>query len=392
MLPLKNLLRRKLRSLFALLQIAVAIAAFVAIQGVVEGLRGQFYRLGEVFAFDLVVQARGAASPIFSQITREDAAKAATVPGVAEVSLLRVHFMRSPKLAQPLGFLAMDPGSELMRRHQVVRGRELTKQDTNQILVGEQMAQDLGLDTSALVEGGVQGEPPVLELEGGMRLPVVGVFRSPVSDVPFLSGQAVMQLGWLQRVARGEAHLLFVHREPGARVSDPDDVRPTLAATMALAPAVDAALPRLEAKTIDKFLDTFKQTKLIDDFAKAILFLAALVSGIGVANTMLMSVFDRTREIGLLRAIGWSRLRIVAMIEAEGVLLAVGGGLLGMPLGLLFVRASTLIVKMGWLSVSIDPLLYVEAVGAAMLIGLLGSCYPALRAAYLEPTEALRYE
>ena len=66
MIALRNLLRRRLRSLFALLQISVAIAAFVSIVGVTTGLRGQFYRLGEVFAYDLVVQAAGVPSPIFS--------------------------------------------------------------------------------------------------------------------------------------------------------------------------------------------------------------------------------------------------------------------------------------------------------------------------------------
>ena len=83
MLPLRNVLRRKARSFFAVLQIAVAIAAFVSIVGVTQGLRAQFYRISQVFAFDLIVQARGAASPIFSSFTDEDADKALAVPGVA---------------------------------------------------------------------------------------------------------------------------------------------------------------------------------------------------------------------------------------------------------------------------------------------------------------------
>ena len=73
MLPLRNLMRRKLRSLFCLTQIAVAIAAFVAIVGVTAGLRAQFYSLSQVFAYDIMVQARGASSPpITSKAMRWD--------------------------------------------------------------------------------------------------------------------------------------------------------------------------------------------------------------------------------------------------------------------------------------------------------------------------------
>lgn len=393
MLPLKNLQRRKLRSLFALLQIAVAIAAFVAIFGVVEGLRRQFYRLGEVFAHDLVIQAKGAASPVFSAVTREDAAKIAALPEVGSVSLMRLHFTRLPNIDQPVGILAIDPGSELAKRNTIVRGRALEPGDTTQILMGEAMARDLKIDVSPLLEnaGGVQGDPPKLETESGLVYEVVGVFRSPIEDVKFLSGQAFMNLEHLLS-AGGQPHMAFAHLKPGVQISDPDLVPPALEATAKVAPAVEAAVPRIKAGTIETFMDSFKQAKLIDQFATAVLMLAALVSGIGVANTMLMSVFDRTREIGLLRAVGWSRLRIVAMIEAEGVLLALGGGLAGAPLGWLMIQAATQQVKLGWLDVSIDPVLYVKAVGVAVLIGLVGSAYPAVRAAYLEPTEALRYE
>ena len=385
-------MRRKLRSLFALLQIAVAIAAFVSIVGVTQGLRGQFYRLGEVFAHDLVVQVDGAASPIFSAVTRDDAEQLLAIPEVQAVSLIRLHFMRAPNLAQPIGFLGLDPESEAMARHEIVRGRGLRKEDTKAILVGEVMAEDLGIDTSALVPGGIEGAAPTLTMESGLTFEVVGVFRSPLQDVPFLSGQGLVNLQWLLDVSKGQPHMAFLHLKPGSRLTDPDDVKAALRETARVAPKVKEALPRLAGKSMDQFLDSFKQAELIDKFALAVLFLAALVSGIGVANTMLMSVFDRTREIGLLRAVGWSRARIVTMIELEGVLLSLGGGILGAPLGWLLIKAASLLVQLGWLSVSIDPVLYLEAVAVATGIGLIGSAYPAVRAAYLEPTEALRYE
>lgn len=381
MLPLRNVLRRKARSLFAVLQIAVAIAAFVSIVGVTKGLRSQFYRISQVFAFDLIVQARGAASPIFSSFTDEDVARARAVPGVADVSLLGFHVMRLPNRPQPVTLLALEPGGELLRRYRVVAGRALRDDDGPSVLVGALMAAELGLAV---------GQD--LEFEGGQRYAIVGLFEPPVKDVPFLAGQAILPLRHYREHHKLRANLLVAHVAPGRTAHDADEVREGLSRCAALAPALDAALPRTQARTIEAFLDSFKQAELIDSFALAISFLSALVSGIGVTNTMLMSVFDRTREIGLLRAVGWSRLRIIAMIEAEGAILAVAGGLLGLPIGLLLIELSKLVIQLGWLQVSLDPPLYGQAVGFATLIGLVGALYPAIRAAGLQPTEALRYE
>lgn len=381
-LPLRNVLRRKARSFFAVLQIAVAIAAFVSIVGVTKGLRAQFYRISQVFAFDLIVQPRGAASPLFSVISPEEAEKARGAPGVKAVSLVGLHMIRPPTMAQPVSVLALEPGAEMMRFFPIVAGRALREGDGEQVVVGSLMAQELGLSV-----GGT------LEVDERQRFEVVGLFETPdLKDVPFLGGQAIMTLGHYRAAYRRQPNVMILHTEPGRIARTPDEVREGLRRCEEIAPGLAAATPRLEARTIEAFLDTFKQAELIDSFALAISFLAALVSGIGVTNTMLMSVFDRTREIGLLRAIGWSRLRIVAMVEAEGAILAVSGGLLGLPIGLLLIEASKLLIQLGWLSVTLDPPLYARAVGFAALIGLVGALYPAIRAAYLQPTEALRYE
>ena len=375
-------MRRKARTVFAVLQIAVAIAAFVSIVGVTKGLRAQFYRISQVFAFDLVVQPRGVASPLFAAISPEDADKARAVPGVKAVSLLGIHLILPPGRSQPISMLALEPGSEFMRFFPIVEGRALTEGDTQQIVVGKLMAQELGLTVGSKLAADARTE-----------YEIVGLFETPViKDVPFLGGQAIMSLDHYRKALRRPANIMFCHIDPGRTAKNPDEVREGLTRCAAIAPAIDAALPRLQARTIEAFLDTFKQAELIDSFALAISFLAALVSGIGVTNTMLMSVFDRTREIGLLRAIGWSRLRIITMIEAEGAILALAGGLLGLPLGLLLIEASKLLIQLGWLSVSLDLPLYARAVGFAALIGLIGALYPAWRAAHLEPTEALRYE
>lgn len=381
MLALKNLLRRKVRTLFAALQIAVAIATFLSIVGITQGLRAQFYRISQVFAFDLIVQPKGTTSPIFSVIDHAEADAVRAVPGVEDVSLMAIHLLRMPGMAQPLTALALEPGSVAMGQYRVVEGRALAADDEARIVIGRLLADELGLRVG-----------DTAEFMGAQRFEVVGLFEPPIKDVPFLAGQAIMPLGHYERINRRPPMILIAHTAVGRMATTPDEARAGLDRCEELAPAVDAAVPRLEAKTIEAFLDSFKQVELIDSFALAIWLLAAVVSVFGVTNTMLMSVFDRTREIGLLRAVGWSRLRIVSMIEAEGALLALAGGLLGVPIGLLLIQASKLLIGLGWLSIELDARLYLAAVGVSVGIGLLGSLYPAVRAASLEPTEALRYE
>lgn len=380
MLPFKNLLRRKVRSLFAVLQIAVAIAAFVSIVGVTQGLRAQFYRLGQVFAFDVMVQPKGVASPLFAAVQPGEAAAVASVAGVRAVSRMGIFATLPPGRSQPLTVLALEPGGELISRYPILAGRALQDGDPPGVMVGRLMAEELGLELGSSLRLGEH------------EWAVLAIFEPPIQDVPFLSGQAVIALEHFTARFRMQPQVLVAHVAPGRRAATPDEVKEGLELCRGVTGPIEDALPRMKARSVSDFLDSFKQVELIDSFALAISLLSALVSGIGVANTMLMSVFDRTREIGLLRAIGWSRARIVGMIEAEGLLLAVGGGLLGLPLGWGLILFAQLLIRLGWLQVQLDAALYAQALLFAALIGVLASLYPALRASWLEPTEALRHE
>ena len=125
----------------------------------------------------------------------------------------------------------------------------------------------------------------------------------------------------------------------------------------------------------------------------AISFVAILVGGVGVLNTMLMSVFERTREIGVLRALGWGRRRILGLILREALMLGLLGGLAGIVLafGLVF-----LIQSIPMIGEAIDAVwsvqIFLRALSVALLLGLVGGLYPAYRATRLTPIEALRYE
>jgi ABC-type antimicrobial peptide transport system permease subunit len=129
--------------------------------------------------------------------------------------------------------------------------------------------------------------------------------------------------------------------------------------------------------------------------------LALLVASIGIANTMIMSVYERTKEIGILKAVGAGPGQIRALFMVEASLIGLLGGLFGTVLGWLLGKALNLLILeiMRWQEVNIQGTFFVvawwlivAALAFATLVGLLAGLYPAARAARLAPLEALRYE
>jgi ABC-type antimicrobial peptide transport system permease subunit len=117
--------------------------------------------------------------------------------------------------------------------------------------------------------------------------------------------------------------------------------------------------------------------------------LSLLVGGIGIMNIMLVSVTERTREIGLRMAVGATAGHILAQFLTEAVVLSVLGGVLGVAAGL---GAAAAVAKaLSW-PIVISPFIVVAAVGVSASVGVFFGFYPAWKASRLDPIEALRYE
>jgi len=390
MLPLQNLARRKVRTLFALLGIAVGISAVVSIVSTARGLRSQFYKIADQFGYDVIFQQRGAATPVVSHVSFRDRERIATLPHIKSTDLFAftLVFRKDETTAQPMPILGLEPGGEVLSRYRIVKGRSLAPDDKAAVIVGELAAKQLDLDVGKRLE--------LKDQEGSYE--VVGIFHAPVEGIDLLGGQAIANLTYLRDEMGIQPNLCIAHLrsnddiKQGREILDLPQLDAAIGEINSAMAASEKMSKRLEAKPFKSYVDSFKQMEIIDKFAWAMSFLAALVGGIGIANTMLMSVFERTREIGLLRAVGWSRARICTLIVLEGLTLSLIGGALGVPLGWLEVIAATKVVQMGWIQLSLDVAVALEAVALATVIGVLGSLYPGLRAASLEPTEALRYE
>ena len=117
--------------------------------------------------------------------------------------------------------------------------------------------------------------------------------------------------------------------------------------------------------------------------------ISLLVGGIGIMNIMLVTVTERTREIGLRQALGAKKKLIIGQFLMEAVLLTIIGGLIGLVFGLL---GSFALAQVLSLPVAIDPTSIALAIVVSAIIGVVFGWYPAQQAAKLQPIEALRYE
>ena len=143
--------------------------------------------------------------------------------------------------------------------------------------------------------------------------------------------------------------------------------------------------------TQDDFLDTFGQViGVLTLFLGAIAGISLLVGGIGIMNIMLVTVTERTREIGLRKAVGAKRSDILSQFLTEAMILSVLGGLLGIFMG--FLGSSAIQWAVPDLNTSVTLSAVALAVGFSAAVGLFFGIYPASRAAALDPIDALRFE
>lgn len=155
---------------------------------------------------------------------------------------------------------------------------------------------------------------------------------------------------------------------------------------------ISMELPDARVSALAQAVKSRQQTvDQLTSFSLAISLVVLLIGGLVVLTTMMSAVNERTREIGIFRAIGFRRTHIARVILFEALLVSLMGGVLGWFLGML--ASMVLAPRVAQLSSGVEwnPLLALGAVALAVSIGLAGSIYPAIRAANLDPAEALRF-
>ena len=361
---LKNLWRRKTRTILTTLGVAIGVAAVIVLSAFGDGMAGGFGRISFSASADLTVAQKEALLIMMGTIDETTRDEIAQIAGVREVVGTVVGVVQMP--ATPY-FLVMgeDPRGFAIGHYKLVEGRPLGGK--RQILLGKLTAKNFrkGVgDTFRMNEIGYR---------------VAGIYETGAS---FEDNGAVISLADAQRAfdKRGEVTYLAVKLDDPGRL---DEVR-------------QAIEKRWDDLTVVRSGEPTKQDDMLKLYSSLGWFLgifAILVGGLGMMNAMLMSVFERTREIGVLRAIGWRRRRIIGLILGEALAVSLAGGLLGCALGAGMVQLASLSPAVGgFLGGTLNPDIFAQALVTALVLGTVGGAYPAWRAARLAPVDAMRSE
>ncbi len=371
---MKNVGRRRVRSLLTILGMAIAVGAVVSLVGIATGFENSFMAIYQRQKVDLIVQQKNVKDKLTSRLPESAGERIAAIPGVHEVNTGLVDLISMADVG-PVGALVqgwpVDSGN--MQRLDIISGTGLTADDKRGVLLGESLAGKL--------EKTVGDKVNPFEDEGG-AFTVVGIYRGATV---FEDGMMVMLLSELQEFKKAKGMVsgfTVVLDKPG----DEQEIARVKAQIESLGKRYDAASTR-------DLVQNTGQLQLVRAMSWVTSVIALIIGAVGMLNTMVMSVFERTKEIGILRAIGWRKGRVMRMILLEALVLSITGGVVGTTMAILTTRLlGSLPWASGMVSKEIPSNVIFLGFAIAILVGVLGAAYPAYRGAQLHPTEALRHE
>jgi putative ABC transport system permease protein len=368
-IPVRNLGRRPVRSVLTALGVALAVCGFVLLTGFSHGMERAWTTSLLERGVQLTAIPHGTVQVLAASIDQNVTARVAAVAGVRDAAGELAAMVMLPS-GQPVIVVGWPPRSFLWDTLRLSAGRLPAAERLDAAVVGEGLAAALHLEPG--------GTLPVL----GARLAVAAVFRpSGVMN----NNMAILPLPGLQRLLNrpNQVTVLDVRLDhPG----DPGAVRAVRARLRAAFPDLDFTETRFVADSNDIM-------RLIRAMAWGISLVALTMGLFTVLNTLLMSVTERVREFGVLSALGWSPGRVLAMVLLEGLALSTAGSAAGIVLGIAGLRwlgASPML--RGLVEPRVDAQVFLQVSAATVLLGVIGSLYPAGRAVRVHPVDALRYE
>lgn len=382
-LVVKNPFRNKTRSSLAIVGIAIGIMVIVALGMVTGGLKNSTQSTLKAGAAEITVVQTGSNSfgsggtlnqTLSGDLLSIDGVKDTT--GILRTSNTSTSGLSANASSQGGGFgeglsiTGIDPSKLSLMGIDSVNGTAFTNDSTDQVIIGKTAAEHLNQTVGDTVN------------LYGKDFKITGTFESG----NFITDAGIMMpLSTLQNLTSNDNKVSNIL----VKVTDNANVT-------TVSKSIEDAYPNeLSTTTAEAAAGRINQgLSFIDTASWAISLLAIFIGAVGVVNTMIMSVYERTREIGVLKAVGWKDRRILGMILGESIVLTLIAFVVGTVIAVVGVEILLTVVPSvgGIIDPSFAPDIFIRAFAVAFLVGVLGGLYPAYRASRLSPTEALRYE
>lgn len=387
---LKNLTRRPTRTLLTVLGLAVSVGSMIALLGISQNFRDAMGETFEKRGVDLVGIASGSADQLSSKVDESIIDQIRVMPEVLGVDAALVDISEMT-LREPKDENDTPPSSQVLVQAwlpenfgyadlEIRAGRALSPGDVGQFrcMVGYKFSENHNKNVGDTVT--------ILR----QKFTIVGVFKSfnvyengcivtNLKEYQDLSGQKRVVTGFSLRVKKSSAN-------------PDDDVEAARQKIIALKDA-DGKPYRVAIERPEKYLNNSVHLRIGKAMAWVVSLVAMLIGVISMLNTMAMSVLERTQEIGILRAVGWPRTRIIRMVLGEAVMIGMAAAAVGAVGAVAATHLLALSPKVnGFIQGGVASHIIVQGFVITVVIGLLGGAYPAFRAARLLPTEAIRHD
>lgn len=367
LLILSNLFRQKIRTGLTVLGISIGITTVVALGVMTNGARKTAAQIMTVGGSDFSIGRQGSADLTLSTLTQQDLENVQKYEEIEHASGVLLAFSKvgsNPYFLQA----GIDAADLEYFDTPLVDGGRLTPGATHEIMLGNEAADQLDARVGDTVE------------VRDRSLTVVGIYRT---DTIWLDAGGILPISTLWELEKKEGlySLVYVRTTPGTDID-------------ALAARIEDEHADLATLVdIDDFNEVDQGLKIMNAVNLGITILAVFIGGIAVMNTMAMAVFERTREFGILRALGWRTRRILQMVVGESLLLCLIASVFGSILAVVLTR---LIVFLPTIRNFILPEytldVFLRGLAVGIGVAILGAIYPAYRAASFSPAQAIRYE
>lgn len=385
---LRNIFRRKLRAFLTIFGITIGVVALVAMGAIAEKLQLLVDGGTKYYADKVIVSA---ASNLMGMSTtplsRDLVDRIEAIEGVARASASVQMMIDEEPSTVNLGTPPMISSTDMRDRGYetfeltVADGRDIESGDRGKIVVGSDLVKTLGAEVGKDVE--IRGK----------KFEVIGIYNKTltapdkavvmsISDAQDLLADSLPPAIRSTVVPGNLVTNIIVYPEEG---KDPDKMATVIGDELGKDFSVMG--PKGFQESVTEPLKVFNQ------IIYAIALVSLLVGGLSVINTMTMSVAERTREIGIRKAIGATDGAVMRQFIAESAVIGLIGGLLGLGLGYLIALGGNAAGAADATELFlVTPRLAVGSVGFALVLGVVSGLYPAWHAARLSPVQALRYE